>query len=235
MNAIAGHILLVDDDPGITEHLSRILEKAGFVVTVATDGEEALELIRRLRPDLVLLDIDLPKLDGRLVLLRVRGDQDQTPIILLTKYSDIASEVVGFELGADDYIGKPFSGEVVVARIRAVLRRTRAGQPSLARSPKLCSGELMLNRKARRAYRQTQDLKLPPKEFALLECLMLHPEEVLSRNQMLDDLGWDDPRLIDHHVALLRKAVGDDPRSPTFIETVRAEGYRFIGPVGACE
>jgi CheY-like chemotaxis protein len=90
MNAIPAHILLVDDDPGITEHLSHILEKADFVVTVATDGEEALELIRSLRPDLVLLDIDLPKLDGRLVLLRVRGDKDQTPIILLTKYSDIA-------------------------------------------------------------------------------------------------------------------------------------------------
>jgi DNA-binding response OmpR family regulator len=235
MDTTQEHILLVDDVPGITEHLSRILEKAGFVVTVATDGEEGLELIRSIRPDLVLLDIDLPKLDGRLVLLRVRGDKDQTPIILLTKYSDIASEVVGFELGADDYIGKPFSGEVVVARIRAVLRRTRAGYPSLARSPRLCSGELVLNRKARRAYRQTQDLNLTPKEFALLECLMLHPDEVLSRNQMLDDLGWDAPLLIDHYVALLRKALGDDPKSPIFIDTVPKEGYRFIGPVGACE
>lgn len=235
MDTTPAHILLVDDDPGITGQLSRVLEKAGFVVTVATDGEEALELIRSLRPDLVLLDIDLPKLDGRLVLLRVRGDNDQTPIILLTKYRDIASEVVGFELGADDYIGKPFSGEVVVARIHAVLRRSRVGQISLARSPRLCSGELILDRKAKRAYRLTQYLKLTPKDFALLECLMLHPEEVLTRNQMLDDLGWDDPRLIDHHVALLRKALGDDPKSPKFIETVHAEGYRFIGPVGACE
>jgi DNA-binding response OmpR family regulator len=235
MDTLPAHILLVDDDSGITEPLSRILEKAGFVVTVATDGEEGLELIRSLRPDLVLLDIELPKLDGRLVLLRVRGDEDQTPIIMLTKYSDIASEVVGFELGADDYIGKPFRGEVVVARMRAVLRRTRSGQISLARSPRLCSGELMLNRTAKHAYRQGQDLKLAPKDFALLECLMLHPEEVLTRNQMLDDLGWDDPRLIDHHVALLRKALGDDYRSPKFIETVHSEGYRFIGPVGGCE
>ncbi len=234
MDTTQEHILLVDDDPGITEHLSRILEKAGFIVTVASDGEEALELIRTTRPDLVLLDIGLPKLDGRLVLLRIRGDGDQTPVILLTKFSDIASEVVGFELGADDYIGKPFSGEVVVARIRAVLRRTRAEQPSLARSPRLCSGELLLNRKARRAYRRSQDLKLTPKEFALLECLMLHPEEVLSRNQLLDDLGWEDPRLIDHHIALLRKTLGDDSKAPTFIETIRTEGYRFIGPVEAC-
>jgi DNA-binding response OmpR family regulator len=235
MNATREHILIVDDDPGITEHLARILEKAGFKVTVATDGEEGLELIRGLRPDLVLLDIALPKLDGRLVLMRVRGEQDQTPIILLTKYSDIASEVVGFELGADDYIGKPFSGEVLLARIRALRRRTRAGQPSLARSSMLCSGELVLNRKIRHAYRKSQDLKLPPKEFALLECLMLHPDEVLNRNQMLDYLGWDDPRMIDHHISLLRKALEDDAKSPTFIETVRDEGYRFIAPVGACE
>ena len=235
MDTIPAHILLVDDDSGITEQLSRILEKAGFVVTVAADGEEGLELIRSLRPDLVLLDIELPKLDGRLVLLRVRGDEDQTPIIMLTKYSDIASEVVGFELGADDYIGKPFRGEVVVARMRAVLRRTRVRTDFAGQISQVVQRRVNLNRKAKRAYRQGQDLKLAPKDFALLECLMLHPDEVLTRNQMLDDLGWDDPRLIDHHVALLRKALGDDSKSPKFIETVHSEGYRFIGPVGVCE
>lgn len=235
MNATQEHILLVDDDPGITEHLSCILEKEGFGVTVAADGEMALDLVRTLRPDLVLLDIGLPKLDGRLVLRRLRKDQNQTPIILLTIYKDIADEIMGFELGADDYIGKPFSSEVAVARIRAVLRRSRAGKPSLARSSKLKCGELSLDRRTRRAYLQKRDLKLRPKEFALLECLMLHPEEVLSRNRMLDDLDWDDPRLIDRHVAPLRKTLGDDPKSPTFIETVHTEGYRFIGSVEAEE
>jgi DNA-binding response OmpR family regulator len=235
MTATSEHILIVDDEPGITEHLSRILEKAGFMVTVASDGEEALELIRTIRPDLVLLDIGLPKLDGRLVLLRIRGDGDQTPVILLTKFSDIASEVVVFELGADDYIGKPFNGEVVVARIRAVLRRTHAGKPSLARSTKLCSGELLLDRTARRAYCQAEDLQLKPKGFALLECLMLHPGEVLGRNRLLDDLGWDDPLLINRHMTPLRHALGDDPKAPKFIETIRNEGYRFIKSVEVCE
>lgn len=235
VNTLQPLILLVDDDPGITEHLARLLEKADFRVKIACDGEEGLETIMSLKPDLVLLDIQLPKLDGRLMLHTLREDDNQTPVIMLTKFCDVADEIVGFELGADDYIGKPFRSEVVVARIRAVLRRTRIGQPSLARSPKLCSGELLINRRARRAYRQTHDLKLAPKKFALLECLMLHPDETLSRNQLLDDLGWEDPLLIDHYIALLRKALGDDPKSPTYVETVRAEGYRFIGAVGVCE
>jgi len=236
MNATQEHILLVEDDPGIAEHLARLLEKSGYVVTLAADGEAALELLESMSFDMVLLDIGLPKLDGRLVLRHMREKGDQTPVIIITgRYTGDADEVIGFELGADDYISKPFSGDVLMARLRAVLRRSRVGQISLARSPRLCSGELMLNRTARRAYRQGQDLKLTPKDFALLECLMLHPDEVLTRNQLLDDLGWDDPRLIDHHVALLRKALGDDPKSPKFIETVHSEGYRFIGPVGVCE
>jgi DNA-binding response OmpR family regulator len=234
-NVTQGHILLVDDDPGITEHLSRILEKEDFRVTVASDGEMALELVSTTRPDLILLDIDLPNMNGWSVLRRMRKDEDQTPVIFLTKFSDQANEIEGFDLGADDYIGKPFSSEVVILRIRSVLRRTRAGKPSLARSPRLKCRQLSLDRKARRAQLQKRDLKLRPKEFALLECLMLHPDEVLSRNRMLDDLGWDDPRLIDRHMTDLRKALGDDPKSPNFIETVHTEGYRFIQPVEAVE
>ena len=235
MDTTQERILLVDDDPGITEHLTRILEKAGFVVTVATDGEEALELLKSQEFDLVLLDIMLPKLDGRFVRQRMRDDGIQTPVISMSGYyTGEADEVAELELGADDYIRKPFTGEVVVARIRNILRRRHAGKPSLAKSSKLCSGELKLDRMTRRAYRQMQEIRLQPKEFALLECLMLHPDEVLSRNRLLDDLGWDDPRLIDRHMAPLRKDLGDDPKSPTFIETIRIEGYRFIGPVEAC-
>ena len=232
MNAAQGHILLVDDDPGITENLSPILEKAGFMVTVASDGEEALELLKATRFDLVLLDIVLPKLDGRFVLRRMRANGDQTPVIMMTeRYTSDADEVAGLELGADDYIRKPFTGEVVIARILAILRRIRAGKLPLARSPRVASGELSLDRKARRAYLKKRELELMPKQFALLECLMLHPDEVLNRHQMLDDLGWADPRLIDRHMSDLRKALGDNPKSPTFIETVHSEGYRFIGPV----
>jgi DNA-binding response OmpR family regulator len=230
-NATQGHILLVDDDPGITKNLPPILEKEGFFVTVAHDGEEAEDLIKTTRPDLVLLDIDLPKKDGLLVLIDMRRDEDLTPVNLLTRFGDVAHRIVGLRLGADDYIGKPFSGDEVVERIKAVLRRTRAGKPSLARSSRLRCRELVFDRRLKRAYLQSRDLKLKSKESALLECLMLHPDEVVSRNRMLDDLGWDDPRLIDRHMSPLRKALGDDPKSPTFIETVHSEGYRFFGPV----
>jgi len=232
MNATQGHILLVDDDLGITENLSHILEKAGFDIAVATDGEMAIEFVKIIRPDLVLLDIELPKLDGRLVLRRMRSGGDRTPVIIITgRFTGTADEVAELELGADDYIRKPFTSEVVSARIHAVLRRTRAGKPSLARSSSLKCRDLYLDRRVRRVYREKQILKLSHKEFALLECLMLHPDEVLSHNGMLDDLGWDDPILIYRYMATLRKALEDDPKSPTFIETVRTEGYRFIGPV----
>ena len=239
MNATARHILLVEDDPGIREHLPRILEKAGFRVTVASDAEEALELLKTTKFDLVLLDIELRQSDGhqsdgRLVLIGMRRDADLTPVILLTKFKDVADVIVGFKLGADDYIGKPFSGDEVVERIQAVLRRIRGGKRSLATFPKLKSGPLRLDRLARSAYLQDQNLNLKRKEIELLECLMLHACEVMSREEILDNLppSWiNDPRIIDRYLAPLRKALGDDPKSPRFIETVHTEGYHFIGPV----
>ena len=233
-DATPAHILLVDDEPGITEPLSRILEKEGFKVTVATDGEMALGLLGTTKFDLVLLDIDLPKQDGLSVLIDMRRDKDLTPVILLTKFSDVAHRIVGFRLGADDYIGKPFSGEEVVERIRAVLRRTRGGKRSLATFPKLKSGLLRLDRMAKCAYLQDQKLNLYQREVELLECLMLHPCQVLSRKRILENLSekWiDDPRIIDRHLSPLRKALGDNPKSPTFIETVHSAGYHFIRPV----
>jgi DNA-binding response OmpR family regulator len=237
-NATPAHILLVDDDPGITAHLSRILEKEGFKVTVATDGEQALELIRIAKFDLVLLDIVLPKLDGRLVLRCMRDEGNQTPVILLTgRYTSDADEVVGFEMGADDYIRKPFTSEVLVARIRSLLARIRAGKLPLARFPKLNAGPdrpLVLDRRAKDTLLQDRAVHLKRKLFELLECLMLRPDEVMSRERILDNLplDWiDDPRIIDRYMAPLRKALGDDPKSPTYIETVHSEGYRFIGPV----
>lgn len=237
MNATPAHILLVDDDPGIRKHLSLILKTAGFIVKVASDGEEALELVKTTRPDLVLLDIDLPKLDGRLVLFHMRQDKDLTPVIFLTRFRDVANVVVGLDkLRADDYIGKPFSGEEVVARIRAVLRRTRAGKLPLTSFPRLNAGPdrpLVLDRSAKRAFLQDQNPHLKLREFELVECLMLHPDEVMSRARILENLpNWiDEPRLVDRHMAPLRKALGDDPKSPTYIETVHSAGYLFIGPV----
>ena len=177
-------------------------------------------------------------MDGRLLVRGMRDDGDQTPVILLTgQYLSEADEVVGFEFGADDYIRKPVSGDVLVARICNLLRRTGAGKRPLARFPQLNAGPdrpLVLNRKAKDASLQGQALHLKRKLFELLECLMLHPDEVMSREEMLDNLpaGWiNDPRIIDRYMAPLRKALGDDPKSPTYIETVHTEGYRFSGPV----
>lgn len=235
MNATPAHILLVEDDPGIAEQLTGILEKAGFKVTVASDGEEALKLVETTKFDLILLDIVLPKLDGRSVLRRIHEIGDRTPVILITGvYTREADEDEGFYLGAVGYIRKPFRGQVVVARIRAILSLTSAGKRPLATYPRLKSGPLRLDRKAKRAYLQDRNLNLKRKEIQLLECLMLHPCEVLSRKRILECLPeeWiDDPRIIDRYMAPLRKALEDDPKSPTFIETVHTEGYHFIGPV----
>jgi len=240
-NATQVHILLIEDEPGIREHLTHILEKAGFRVTAPTDGESALEFLTTGKFDLILLDIDLRSWgldDGRMLLHRFRDDGNQTPVILLTAvYISEIDEVVGFEVGADDYIRKPVSGEVLVARIRNLLRRTMAGKRPLARFPKLNAGPrraLLLDLKVKDAFLQGRALHLKRKPFELLECLMLHVDEVMSREEILDNLpaNWiNDPRIIDRHMAPLRKALGDDPKSPTYIETVHTEGYRFIGPV----
>ncbi len=239
-NVTQEHILFVEDEPGIREHLTHILEKAGLRVTAPIDGEMALEFIRTGKFELILLDIGLGNwgLDGRMELHRIRDDGDQTPVILLTgQYMSEADEVVGFEFGADDYIRKTISGEVLVARIHSLLRRTRAGKRPLARFPKLNAGpdrSLVLDRNRKEAFLQGRSLHLKRKPFELLECLMLHPDEVMSREEILDNLpsSWiNDPRIIDRHMTPLRKALGDDPKSPTFIETVHSEGYRFIGPV----
>ncbi len=244
-----GHILLVEDELGIRENLTHILEKAGFRVTAPTDGKTTSEFIRTGKFDLILLDIglDIWGLDGRILLRDLRDDGDQTPVILLTgQFKSEADEVMGFEFGADDYIRKPqaddyirktVSGEVLIARIRNLLDRTKADMPPLARYTRLNAGPnrpLKLDHRAKDAFLQGRALHLKRKPFELLECLMLHPDEVMSREDILDNLpaSWiDDPRIIDRHMAPLRKALGDDPKSPTYIETIHTEGYRFIGPV----
>ena len=239
-NATQEHNLLIEDEPGIREHLTHILEKAGYRVTAPTDGESALVFLKTGKFDLILLDIDLRNwgMDGRILLRNMRVDGVQTPVILLTgQYMSEADEIVGFEFGADDYIRKTVSGEVLVARIRNLLRRTRAGKRPPARYPKLNAGSdrpLVLGRSAKDAFLQGRALHLKRKPFELLECVMLHPDEVMSREEILDNLpaSWiNDPRIIDRYMAPLRKALGDDPKSPTYIETVHSEGYRFIGPV----
>jgi len=232
-------VLLVDDERAITDHLTPILERAGFRVSVAADGEEALRLAERIRPDLIVLDVLLPRLDGREVLRRLRQAGDWTPVILLTQVGEAVERALALEEGADDYVNKPFDPHELVARIRAVLRR-RMGFPvqkPLSMATRLRSGDLILDRRARRVERNGRPIKLTPKAFALLEYLMLHPDEVITRERLLDAVwGWDYPvatRAVDVRIAELRHALEDDPEAPRFIQTVMGEGYRFIGPVEA--
>lgn len=228
-------ILLVDDEEAITSHLAPFLERSGFSVTTAADGEAALRRVEDVAPDLIVLDVLMPRLNGRETLRRLRQAGDWTPVILLTQVGTPAERAMALEEGADDYLNKPFEPYELVARIRAVLRRVQRGGQSLAGARSLRSGPLELDRQARRVTLGGREVPLTTRALALLEYLMLHPEEVLSRERLLDAVwGWDYPaatRAVDTRIAELRRALNDDVENPQFIETVIGEGYRFIGQV----
>jgi DNA-binding response OmpR family regulator len=229
------HILLVDDEEAITANLAPFLERAGFAVAVASEGEAALRRVGDFCPDLIVLDVLMPVLDGREVLRRMRQAGNWTPVILLTQVGSPAERAVALDEGADDYLNKPFEPYELVARIRAVLRRSRSGSPSLAGARRLRSGPLELDRQARRAMLNGREISLTTKAVSVLEYLMLHPDEVLSRERMLDGVwGWDYPaatRAVDTRIAELRRALKDDAETPRFIETLIGQGYRFVGRV----
>lgn len=230
-------VLLVDDEVAITTNLAPFLERAGFTVTVAGDGEEALRKVSSNSPELIIMDVLMPKLDGRETLRRLRQNGTWIPVILLTQVGEAAERAMALEEGADDYLNKPFDPHELVARIRAVLRRARPGQPPLAAASRLICQELTLDRRARRAWIKSSELTLTPKAITLLEYLMTHPDELVSRERLLDVVwGWDYPvgiRAVDTRVAELRRALSDDPSSPCYIETVPGQGYRFVGTVEA--
>jgi DNA-binding response OmpR family regulator len=228
-------ILLVDDETPITANLTPFLERAGYQVGVASDGEQALQQIAENIPDLVVMDVLMPNLDGREVLRRLRREGNWLPIILLTQIGESVERAMALEEGADDYLNKPFDPHELVARIRAVLRRARPGEPPLAIAGKVTSGNLILDRRARRAWLSGKELILTPKATFLLEYLMTHPDELVSRERLLDMVwGWDFPvstRAVDTRIAELRRALEDEPSNPAYIETLPGQGYRFIGRV----
>jgi DNA-binding response OmpR family regulator len=228
-------VLLVDDEAAITANLAPFLARAGFAVTVAADGEEGLRRATAAPPDLIILDVLLPRLDGRAVLRHLRGAGAWTPVILLTQVGDAGERAMALEEGADDYLNKPFDPHELVARMRAVLRRARPGRPALAAAARLTSGDLTLDRRARRAWLAGRELTLTPKAAALLDYLLTHPDELLTRDRLLDAVwGWDwaaGTRAVDMRVSELRRALADDPAAPRFLETVPGQGYRFVGPV----
>jgi len=230
-------ILLVDDEEAITTNLAPFLERAGFTIEVADDGEEALRRAADFAPDLIVLDVLMPKLDGRQVCRRLRAAGNWTPIIMLTQVGSPAERAMSLEEGADDYLNKPFDPSELVARIRAVLRRARPGVPPLSAARRLACGPLVLDRPARRALLAGRELPLTPKAVAVLDYLITHPDEVISRERLLNTVwGWDYPtgtRAVDVRIAELRKALGDDAAEPRYIETVPGQGYCFAGTVEA--
>jgi DNA-binding response OmpR family regulator len=232
-------ILLVDDDKAIIDNLAPFLERAGFVVAVAANGETALDQIAQFAPDLIVLDVLMPRMNGREVLRRLRREGDWTPVILLTQVGESTERAMALEEGADDYLNKPFDPYELVARIRAVLRRRAAmpGQQPLAMASRLRAHDVTLDRNARRVRQDERPLKLTARAVALLEYMMLHAQEMLTRERLLDAVwGWDYPvatRAVDARVAELRRILDDDPDAPRFIETVVGQGYRFVAPVEA--
>ncbi len=228
-------LLLADDDSTIVDSLAPFLERAGFDVLLAEDGAAALEKIHSHHPSLVILDVLMPRMDGREVLRRLRHENNWTPTILLTQVGESAERALALEEGADDYLNKPFDPHELLARIRAIMRRNRPGQRSLSAAWRLQAGDLVLDRRARRATIGKRALDLTPKAFAVLEHLMTHPDEVVSRERLLDAVwGWAYPagtRTVDTRMAELRRVLDDDPASPRYIETVPGEGYRFVADV----
>lgn len=230
-------ILLADDEIAITSNLSAFLERAGFQVSVAGDGRSALTNASTTEFDLIILDIMMPLMDGREVLRQLRRTGKKTPVILLTQVGASTERALALEEGADDYLNKPFDPHELLARIRAVLRRVISGQPSLASAWLLTSGDLEFDRRARRVTLSGASLVLTPKALKVLEYLMIHPDELISRERLLEAVwGWEYPvgtRTVDTRVAELRRALNDDPASPMYIETLPGEGYRFAAKVKA--
>src|SRR5512146_728383 len=228
-------LLLADDDPTITGSLIPFFERAGFHVLTANNGADALEKAQAHRPDMIVLDVLMPRMDGRQVLRTLRHGGLQTPTILLTQVGDALDRALALEEGADDYLNKPFESPELLARIRAVLRRSQSGQASLSPAWRLAAHNLTIDRRARRAMLDGKVLDLSPKAFAVLEYLITHPDEVISRERLLQLVwGWEFPagtRTVDTRMFELRKALGDDPAAPQFIETRSGEGYCFIAPV----
>ena len=222
-----GSVLVVEDDPSVAEATELLLERAGLRVVAAPDGQRALDLFRRQRFDAVILDLMLPVVDGFDVCRSIR-QVSTVPIVMLTARVDTAEIVAGLELGADDYVTKPFAGPELLARVRAALRRVSADEPL----PFIRVGTLEIDSAAFRAADGGRVLDLSATEFRLLVELARHPDRVLSREKLLERVwGYDylgDSRLVDMAINRLRTKLGDDPKAPRYIATVRGAGYRFI-------
>ncbi len=226
-------ILLVDDEKMITGPLARSLREAGYQVLVANNGRDGLSLALEKEPDVVVLDILMPEMDGWEVCRRLRAHSG-VPILMLTALGDEVDRILGLELGADDYLTKPFSTRELKARIRAMLRRVELDRAGAAKPQEFAIGDIRLNRESHQAYKGNNPLNLRNKEFELLTLLMSHAGEVVTRAELFDKIwGTDwlgDTRTLDVHIRWLREKIEDDPGQPRYIQTVRGVGYRFAPP-----
>jgi len=220
-------ILVVDDEPKITQLARDYLEHAGFSVLVAADGPAALTQVRRRHPDLVVLDLGLPGLDGLDVTRELRRDST-IPIVMLTARDDELDKLLGLELGADDYLTKPFSPRELVARVRAVLRRS---ETTTAPSDLIRAGDVVLDVPRMRAEVAGRPVELTATEFGLLRTLAASPGRIFTRSQLLDEIRGaafeSYERAIDSHIKNLRRKLEPDPREPRYVLTVYGVGYRF--------
>jgi DNA-binding response OmpR family regulator len=222
---------VVDDDPTVSDVVRRYLEHAGFEVTLAADGRSALDRVAARRPDLVVLDLMLPGIDGLEVCRRLRGRDPDLPVIMLTALGEESDRVIGLSLGADDYVTKPFSPRELVLRVQGVLRRAaRAGEVAPDTPAVLRDGDLEVDVARRVARLRGGELALTVREFDLLVFLMRHPGRAFRRAELLDGVwGWTfgDQSTVTVHVRRLREKVEDDPAEPSRIVTVWGVGYRY--------
>ncbi len=223
-------ILIIEDELPLAQAIAYSLKREGYQVRIASDGQEGLRFALTEKPDLVILDLMLPKLDGWEVCRTLRA-KSKVPILILTARGEEHDKVLGLELGADDYVVKPFSMRELIARVRALLRRAKMSM--VGEEPEvLQSGNLTLYVAAHRAELDGEELPLAPREFALLKVLMLNKGRVLSREQLLE-LAWGqsefiDQHTVDVHIHWLREKIEPDPKNPRRIVTVRGVGYRFV-------
>jgi len=227
-------ILVVDDEPTISMLIEFNLKLAGYDVKCVSDGEAVFDMLKPFRPDLIVLDLMLPKMDGIQVCRELRKQSNAVPIVMLTALQDITDKIAGLDNGADDYMTKPFSPQELISRIGAILRRTQS-LPGTNENTSFSIGRLLVKPEQREVFVDDRLIDLTPKEFELLLFLCKHQGKVLSRQQLLHGV-WDyhflgDTRIVDVHISHLRDKIERSARSPEYIMTIRNVGYKLHGPI----
>ena len=229
----AGTVLIVDDEKAIVDILRFNLMKEGFQTLVAYDGREGLRLARESDPDLILLDVMLPYMDGFEVCKTLRGDGDNVPIIMITAREEETDKIFGLELGADDYITKPFSVRELIARVKTNMRRVRAAEPPKSDGEVLRRRDLIIDLERHAVFKNGTELDLTQREYELIKFLAADPGKVISRQELMSEVWqydyYGDLRAVDVAVRRLREKLEDDPANPVFIVTKRGMGYYFAG------